>query len=89
MTAATVVRGVVSAEALRNPRAALRVIEAHLATDLSGRCSSCQEMAPCSQLALGYVGLHGTTVLPRREPGRLMASSTTFSGFDDKRLQGT
>lgn len=81
MTTASV-RGVVSAQALRGPRAALRVIEAHMRSDhVTGRCHECGEMSPCSQLGLGYVGLYGTGVLPRREPGELLVNVSSFNAF--------
>ena len=82
MTATTLTaRGVASTAALRNPRAALRVIEAHLRFDHSGKCIACGEMSPCPQLNIGYAGLLGTGVLPRREPMALLAQRSTFNAF--------
>ncbi len=82
MTATTLTaRGVASTEALRNPRAALRVIEAHLRSDSGGKCATCGEMSPCPQLDLGYAGLLGTNVLPHREPMALLDDRPTFNAF--------
>lgn len=82
MTATTLtVRGVASTEALRNPRAALRVIDAHLRSDSGGRCLACGEMSPCPQLNVGYAGLLGTNVLPRREPLALLDEQPSFNAF--------
>lgn len=84
MTATTTtVRAVASTEALRNPRAALRVIEQHLRSDSGGRCVTCGRMSPCPQLDLGYAGLRGTNVLPRREPMALLEDRPTFRAFAD------
>ncbi|WP_162907123.1 hypothetical protein [Allorhizocola rhizosphaerae] len=84
MTATTLTaRGVASTEALRNPRAALRTIEAHLRSDSGGRCVTCGSMSPCPQLNLCYAGLVGTNVLPRREPMALLDERPTFNAFGD------
>ncbi|HCT77028.1 MAG TPA: hypothetical protein DGT23_10650 [Micromonosporaceae bacterium] len=84
MTAtALTARGVASAQALRNPRAALRVIEDHLRCTLAGACASCGEQVPCPQRRLAYIALHGTNVLPRREPEALLSewAPDTFNAF--------
>lgn len=77
-------RAVASTEALRNPRAALRVIAAHLRSDMGGKCTECGRPSPCPQLNLGYAGLAGTNVLPQREPMALLEDRPTFDGFGSK-----
>jgi hypothetical protein len=81
MTATLTARGVASTAALRNPRAALRVIESHLRSDSGGKCVTCGEMSPCPQLNLGYAGLLGSNVLPRRKPMALLDKRPTFNAF--------
>jgi hypothetical protein len=84
MTAtALTVRAVASAQALRNPRAALRVIEDHLRSTPAGTCAACGEQVPCPQRRLAYIALHGTNVLPRREPEALLSewAPQTFNAF--------
>lgn len=82
MTPTPIAVGSVSAEALRNPRAALRVIDAHIRADyVTGRCTRCGELSPCRELDLAYAGLSGTSVLPRREPGSLLIRTTAFNAF--------
>lgn len=79
----TAIRGAVPANALRDPQAAIQLIEAHLGFDLGGRCSRCGGEHPCRQLELGYAGLVGTNVLPRRTPMALLLEKKSFNAFSN------
>lgn len=74
------VRAVVSAEALDGPEAARRVIEAHLRSDVGGRCLACGELEPCRQRDTAHAVLFGhARQLPQRRPLELIGARGDFA----------
>ena len=79
----TVVRARVPAQALAGPEAARRVIDAHLRSDVGGRCLACGELEPCRQRDTAHSVLFGhDRQLPRRRPLELIGARGDFAPAD-------
>ncbi|MEV6965699.1 hypothetical protein AB0M47_11325 [Hamadaea sp. NPDC051192] len=79
----SVVRARVAAQALAGPEEARRVIEAHLRSDVGGRCLACGELEPCRQRDTAHAVLFGhARQLPRRRPMELIGARGDFASGD-------
>src|SRR3954471_7096432 len=63
------VRAVVDAPKLLRPDEAQALIEAHLRSDLAGRCVACGQAAPCHFRNVAHAAFFAAGLLPRRRPG--------------------
>jgi hypothetical protein len=76
----TTIRAVVAAPVLPGPQEAQRLIEAHLRSDLSGRCATCRQQAPCHSRNLAHAAFLVAGVLPVRRRG--IDRSPAVTSFD-------
>jgi len=79
-------RAVAAAPVLPDPEQTQVLIEAHLRSDIGGKCVTCRQEAPCHLRNLAHAAFFVAGRLPQRRRGLDLrpASGTRFQGFGEQ-----